>query len=177
MLRLRQLLRFAAARHKAHFLALGDLLDNQRARFALNFARQHGIAHLGVLQRDAEITVIQHRYTVCIHAALQQAGGGRHAMRLAPQGHGRGQAVETYVHNRAVREGRIKGVRVLAVEIALVARRVLAVVDKRFAHFAHLRQGLLQQQEVRQAGGFERFEQHHLVFAGKRNGRFHFLDI
>ena len=177
MLRLRQLLRFAAARDKAHLLALGDLLDNQRARFALNFARQDRIAHLGVLQRHAEITVIQHRDTVRIHAALQQAGGGRDAVRLAPQGHGRGQAVETDIHNRAVREGRVKGVRVLAIEIALVARRVLAVVDKRFAHFAHLRQGLLQQQEVRQAGGFERFEQHHLVFAGKRDGRFHFFDV
>ena len=98
-------------------------------------------------------------------------------MRLAPQGHGRGQAVEADIHNRTVREGRVKGVRVLAVQVALVARRVLAVVDKGFTHFANFRQGLLQQQEIRQAGGFKRFEQHHLVFAGKRNGRFHFLNI
>ena len=130
-----------------------------------------------MLQRHAEITVVQHHNAVCIHAALQQAGGGRHAVWFPPQRNRRGQAVKTDIHNRAIREGRVKGVRVFAVQIALVARGILAVVDKGFTHFANFRQGLLQQQEVGQAGGFERFKQHHLVFAGKRNGGFHFVDI
>src|SRR5690606_16687353 len=138
MLRLRQLLRFTASWHKAQLLAFGDLLDNQRSVFTLNFTWQDGVTHFVVLQRDAEITVIQHHDTVRIHTAFQQAGSGRYAVRLAPQGNRRGQTIETDVHNRAVGEGRIKGVRVLAVQITLVARRVLAVVNKGFAHFAHL---------------------------------------
>jgi hypothetical protein len=36
---------------------------------------------------------------------------------------------------------------------------------------------LLQQQEVRQAGGFERFEQHHVIFARKRDRGFDFLQV
>ncbi|MNL69423.1 hypothetical protein D3C87_1942810 [compost metagenome] len=59
MLRLRQLLRLAATRDKAHFLALRDFLDNQRTLFALNLARQHRITDFGVLERHAKITVIQ----------------------------------------------------------------------------------------------------------------------
>ena len=144
MLRLRQLLRFTAARHKAHFLTLGNLLNHQRPGFALNFARQHRITDFRVLQRDAEIAVIQHHDPVRIHTAFQQAGRGRDAVRLAPQRDCRGQAVKTDIHNRAVREGRVKGIGVLAVQITLIARRVLAIVDEGFTHFAYFRQRLLQ---------------------------------
>ena len=85
MLRLRQLLRFTAARHKAHFLTLGNLLNHQRPGFALNFARQHRITDFRVLQRDAEIAVIQHHDAVRIHTAFQQAGRGRDAIAEARQ--------------------------------------------------------------------------------------------
>ncbi|MNR01415.1 hypothetical protein D3C85_1172190 [compost metagenome] len=98
-------------------------------------------------------------------------------MRLAPQGNSRCQTVKTDIHDRAVREGWIKGIGIFAVKIALVARGVLAVVDKGFAYFAELRQRLLQQQEVRQAGGFKCFKQHHLIFSCQLNGRLHFLNI
>jgi len=35
----------------------------------------------------------------------------------------------------------------------------------------------LQQQEIGQAGGFESFEQHHLVFPRQLNGGFYLIDI
>ena len=109
-----------------------------------------------------------------VHAGIQQRGAGQHRLRRTEQRYGAGQAVVADVHDRAVGKLRVKGVGILAGEIARIARRVLAIVDKGFAQPADFRQCLLQRQEIRQIGAFERLEQHHLVFprAGDQLFRF-----
>ena len=177
MLRLGEILRLAAARHEAHFLAFGDFFDYQRAGFALNFAGDGGIADLRVVQGDIEIPVAEYDRALAIDAALQQAGGCVHRARLAPQRHRGSQTVKADVHNRAVREGRIEGIGIFAVEIALIAGRVLAVVNKGFAQLADLVERLFKQQEIWQAGGFERFEEHHVIFPRRFDCGFNFLQV
>ena len=130
-----------------------------------------------MVQGDVKTGVAEDHGTLGINAAVQQAGAGVNRARFAPQRHRRGQTIEADIHNRAVGEGRVKGVRVLTVEIALIAGGVLAVVEKRFVQFACLTERLLQQQKIWQAGGFEGFEQHHLVFVSDPNGVFDFPQV
>ncbi len=98
-------------------------------------------------------------------------------MRLAPQRNGAGERIKADVHNRAVGERRVKRIRILAVQVTRVARRILAVVKQHFAKRAHFWQRLLQRDEIRQAGGFKRLEQHHLIFTRAGDRRFHFAQV
>ena len=85
------------------------------------------------MQRHVEVAIAQHHGALGVYAAVQQAGGGKNGLRLAPQRHSGRQAIEADIHNRTVRERRVKGVGVFAVKVALIARGVLTVVDEGFA--------------------------------------------
>ena len=132
VLRLGEILRFSAAWNKGHLLAFGDFLNHQRAFFTLDFARDSGVADLRVVQGDIEIAVTQHYRALAINTACQQAGAGMDRLRFAPQRDRRGEAVKTDIHNRAIGKGRVEGIWIFAIEIALVTRRVLTVVDEGF---------------------------------------------
>ncbi|GCP85239.1 hypothetical protein BvCmsHHP019_00908 [Escherichia coli] len=59
----------------------------------------------------------------------------------------------------------------------MIARGILAIVEKDFTQFADFRQRLAQQMKVRQAGGFKCLKQHHLIFPRTGNGGIHFRQI
>ncbi|CAK8742468.1 hypothetical protein SODG_005757 [Sodalis praecaptivus] len=66
----------------------------------------------------------------------------------------------------------IKGVGIFAGKIFVVARRILTVIQKPFTQSPDARECPLERLKIGQIGGFERLEQHHLMFKGAGNHLF-----